>query len=223
MIKLCGHALSNYYNKVKFALLEHEIPFDEVFVMPSQDAAVLAHSPLGKVPYVVTERGDLCESQAILEYVAACYPDKAIFSRDPWEAAKERELIMFIDVHLELTARNLYKQAFFGGTVTDATKGRVEKLLTHHICGFRRLARVGAPFGPQLGPYLRGDAFGVADFSGFTHLPLVGLATQLVYGRDFLLDAGIDWKSYVKAINARPAAQRVTADRKAYMDATRKQ
>jgi glutathione S-transferase len=213
MIKLCGFALSNYYNKVKFALLEHEIPFEEETVLASQDDAVLAHSPLGKVPFLITEHGSLCESQAILEYLAACHPDKAIFSRDPWEAAKEREMMLFVDVHLELTARNLYKQAFFGGKVTDATKGRVEKLLTHHIRGFRRLA--------QFGPYLRGDTFGVADFSGFVHLPLVGLATQQVYGRDFLVEAGIDWKSYWKMINTRPAAQRVTADRKAYMDATR--
>lgn len=27
MIKLCGIALSNYYNKVKFVLLEHGIPY----------------------------------------------------------------------------------------------------------------------------------------------------------------------------------------------------
>src|SRR5262249_22927038 len=168
MIKLCGFALSNYYNKVKFALLEHAIPFEEETVLASQDEAVLVHSPLGKVPFLKTEHGSLCESQAMLEYVAACYPEKGIFSRDPWDAAKERELILFIDVQLELTARNLYKQAFFGGTVTDATKGRVEKLLTRHIRGFKRLA--------QFGPYLRGDTFGVADFSGFVHLPLVGLA-----------------------------------------------
>ncbi|CAB3771071.1 glutathione S-transferase [Paraburkholderia humisilvae] len=214
MIKLCGFALSNYYNKVKFVLLEHEIPFEEETVLASQDEAVLAHSPLGKVPFLITEHGSLCESQAILEYLAACYPERAIFSRDPWQAAKEREMILLVDVQLELIARNLYKQAFFGGTVTDATKGRVEKLLTRHICGFKRLA--------QFGPYLRGDTFGVADFSGFVHLPLVGLATQQVYGRDFLLDAGVNWKRYWTIINARPAAQRVTADRKAYMDATRK-
>jgi glutathione S-transferase len=215
MIKLCGFSLSNYYNKVKFALLEHAIPFEEHMVLASQDdAEMLAHSPLGKVPFVVTGHGSLCESQAIIEYLDACYPEKAIFSRDPWEAAKEREMMLFVDMHLELTVRNLYKQAFFGGTVTDATKGRVEKLLTRYIGGFRRLA--------QFGPYLRGDTFGVADFSGFVHLPLVGLATQQVYGRDFLVEAGIDWKSYWKTINARPAAQRVTADRKAYMEATRK-
>ncbi|SEA52796.1 glutathione S-transferase family protein [Paraburkholderia sartisoli] len=214
MIKLCGFALSNYYSKVKFVLLEHDIPFEEVLVMPSQDEAFLAHSPLGKVPYIQTEHGDLCESQAIVEYLAARYPEKAIFSADPWIAAKEREMIFFADVHLELTVRNLYKQAFFGGTVTDATKGRVEKLLTHHISGFRRLAKFA--------PYLHGERFSVSDTAGFVDLPLVGMATQAVYGRDFLADVGIDWKAYVKAVNERPAAQRVTADRKAYVEAQRK-
>ncbi|HVE09169.1 MAG TPA: glutathione S-transferase [Paraburkholderia sp.] len=209
MIRLHGFALSNYYNKIKFALLEHQIPFVDVLSMPGQHDALLEHSPLGKVPYLVTEHGSLSESQAILEYVAACYPDKAIFSRDPWQAAKEREMIEYVDTHLELTARNLYKQAFFGGSVTDATKGRTEKLLVHHIRGFQRLA--------SFSPYLLGETFSVADFSGFNHLPLVGLATQQVFGHDFLIDAGIDWKSYVNTINARPAAQRVTEDRKAYM------
>src|ERR1700743_2143717 len=212
MIRLCGFPLSNYYNKVKFALLEHEIPFVEETVLATQDDAMLAHSPLGKVPFVITEQGSLCESQAILEYLAARYPEKAIFSRDPWEAAKEREMMLFVDVHLELTARNLYKQAFFGGTVTDATKGRIEKLLVHHLAGFKRIAKFG--------PYLGGERFSVADAAGYVSLPLVGMATQTVYGRDFLLDAGIDWKSYLKTVGARPAAQRVTEDRKAYVAAS---
>ena len=86
MIRLCGFSLSNYYNKIKFALLEHEIPFEEQHVPASQGDAMLAHSPLGKVPFVLTEYGSLCESQAILEYLSACYPEKAIFSRDPWQA-----------------------------------------------------------------------------------------------------------------------------------------
>jgi glutathione S-transferase len=112
-------------------------------------------------------------------------------------------------------ARDLYKEAFFGGTLTDATKGRVEKRLTRHVAGFKRLA--------TLAPFLRGEKFSVADAVGFVNLPLVGLATKNIYGRDFLLEAGIDWKGYVKAIGERPAAQRVTADRKAYIAATAKQ
>lgn len=209
MIRLCGYALSNYYNKVKFALLEYGIPFEEVFVEPSQDEAVRAHSPLGKVPYIQTADGDLCESQPIVEYLAACYPDKEIFSRDPWEAAKERELIVFIDLHLELVARELYKEAFFGGKISDGSKALIEKRLTRHVAGFKRLA--------QFAPFLRGERFSIADIAGYLNLPLVGMATQAIYGRDFLLDAGIDWKAYVKGINGRPAAQRVTGDRKAYV------
>ncbi|WP_322059660.1 glutathione S-transferase [Paraburkholderia sp. J63] len=209
MIKLHGFALSNYYNKVKFVLLEYGIPFEEVEVKPGQSPEFLAHSPLGKVPYLETEHGDLCESQVIVEYLAARFPDKGIFSADPWEAAKERELITFVDVHLELTARNLYKQAFFGGTISDATKDRTEKLLVHHIAGFLRLAKFA--------PYLRGERFTVADAAGYASLPLVALATRAIYGRDFLSEAGIDWKHYVKTLEERPAAARVSADRKAWI------
>ena len=97
--------------------------------------------------------------------------------------------------------------------MTDATKGRVEKLLKHHIAGFKRIAKFG--------PYLMGERFSVADTAGYVSLPLVGMATQTIYGSDFLVDAGIDWKSYVKAINPRPAAQRVTEDRKAHIAASR--
>jgi glutathione S-transferase len=214
MIKLCGFALSNYYNKVKFVLLEHEIPFEEVTVMTGQDEALLMHSPLGKVPFIQTEQGDLCESQAIVEYLHARFPEKGIFSTDPWEAAKERELITFVDLYLELVVRDLYSAAFFGGTVSDASKARIEKLLTRHIAGFVRLAKFA--------PFLRGERFGVADAAAFVSLPLVGMTTQIIYGRDFLLDAGVDWKRYLKVVGERPAAQRVTADRKAYIAATAK-
>ena len=57
MIKLYGFPLSNYFNKVKFVLLEHDIPFEEVRVNFGQDEATLAHSPLGKVPYIADRRG----------------------------------------------------------------------------------------------------------------------------------------------------------------------
>jgi len=213
MIQLHGFALSNYYNKVKFVLLEHGIAFEEVFVIPSQDETMLAHSPLGKVPYIRTEEGDVCESEVIIEYLAQRYPDKPIFPADPFKAAKARELVTFVDLHLELVARELYKQAFFGGTVTDATKARAEKRLVHGIAGFKRLAKFS--------PYLAGDEFTIADIAAFVSLPLVGMTTNAIYGRDFVLDAGIDWKAHVKLINQRPAAQHVTDDRKAYIAATK--
>jgi glutathione S-transferase len=214
MIRLYGFPLSNYFNKVKFVLLEHGIPFEEVRAGFAQDEITFTRSPLGKVPYIDTDAGPLCESQVIVEYLAAAYPDKPIFPADSYAAAKARELSVFIDMHLELVARDLYKQAFFGGTVTDYTKSRVEKLLTRHVAGFARIAKFG--------PYVAGPDFSIADVCAFVSLPLVGLATKVVYGRDFLLDAGIDWKAHVKKVGERPAAQQVTADRLAYMEAQKR-
>ncbi|MBB3001072.1 MULTISPECIES: glutathione S-transferase [Paraburkholderia] len=211
MIKLHGFAVSNYYNKVKFVLLEHGIPFEEVLTKLPLAEAKLAESPGGKVPYIETEQGFLCESEVIVEYLAARFPEKRIFAADPWQAAKERELITFIETHLELVARELYGEAFFGGKASDEVKATVEKRLNRYVASFKRLAKFA--------PYVGGEQFGVADMAAFVSLPLVGMATQKVYGRDFLAEAGVDWKAYVKLVSERPAAQRVGADRKAYLEA----
>lgn len=208
MLTLCGFAFSNYYNKVKFVLLEKGLPFTEEAVKTrSKDEAVLACSPLGKIPFLRTDQGALCESQVICEYLEAAYPSPALLPADPFAAAKVRELVAFIDLHLELVARELYAQAFFGGTVDDVTKDQVRRKLTRHIAGFKRLARFA--------PYVAGAEFTQADCAAFVSLPLVASASKLVLGEDLLASAGIDWKAYVKLVGARPAAQQVSADRKA--------
>ncbi|MDQ2926621.1 MAG: glutathione S-transferase N-terminal domain-containing protein, partial [Pseudomonadota bacterium] len=75
MLVLCGSAISNYYNKVKLALLEKGIPFREEYVgTGGSDEDMLSASPLAKIPFIRTEQGPLCESQAILEYIEAAYP-----------------------------------------------------------------------------------------------------------------------------------------------------
>lgn len=212
MLQLCGIPLSNYYNKVKFVLLEHDIPFDEVTCgLPISDPALLADSPLGKIPFVKTEEGALFESQVIVEYLAARYPEKAIFPSSPFAAAKVRELVETLELYLEWTAREVYTEAFFGGKVSDGTKAHVEKRLPRAIDAFKRMARFS--------PYALGDSFSLADIAASIHLPVIGMATKAIYGRDFLVEAGIDWKAHAKMVGERPAAQRVAAGRKGYMDA----
>ena len=208
MLTLCGIPISNYYNKVKLALLEKQAPFVEQYVETgSRDEAVLAASPLGKVPFIRTERGPLCESQSILDYIEATWPEPALLPSDPWERAKVRELATFVDLHLELVARELYPQAYFGGSVSEGQRERVRKLLTKNIAGFKRLARFA--------PYVAGEHFTQADCSAYVSLPLVGMATRIVLGEDLLLAAGVDWKAYAKLVGQRPSAQKVDADRKA--------
>lgn len=208
-LTLCGFPISNYVNKVKMVLLEKGLPFSEELVAPGHKPAdLLEASPLGKVPFLRTEHGTLCESSVIVEYLEALAPTPALLPADPWAAAKVRELAHFIDLHLELVARELYAQAFFGGTISDPQKERVRKLLDKNIAGFKRLARFA--------PYVAGDAFTLADCGAYVSLPLVGLSSKIVYGDDLLAAQGVDWKGYAKLIAARPSAQRVDADRKAY-------
>ena len=215
MITLCGFAISNYYNKVKLVLLEKNIPFQEELVMTnSKDEAVLRDSPLAKVPFIRTPQGALCESQVIVDYLEALQPQPSLLPADPFAAAKVRELCTYIDLHLELVARDLYGAAFFGRTADEATKERVRAQLARNIPAFQRLA--------QFAPYVAGSEFTLADCCAFVSLPLVGMATKTVLGTDVLMDAGVDWKSYLKVVAARPSVQRVEADRKAAIAAMNK-
>ena len=208
-LTLCGFALSNYVNKVKLVLLEKGLPFSEELVAPEHKPDdLLDASPLGKVPFLRTEHGTLSESSAIVEFLEALAPSPALLPTDPWAAAKVRELAVFIDLHLELVARELYPQAFFGGTIGESQKERVHKLLDKNIGGFKRLARFA--------PHVAGEAFTLADCAAYVSLPLVALSSKIVYGEDLLAAHGVDWKAHAKLIAQRPSAQRVDAERKAY-------
>jgi glutathione S-transferase len=207
MITLYGFTISNYYNKVKLALLEKGIPFVEQRIQPREiDESMRAMSPLGKVPFIRTEHGAMCESQAILDYLERAWPAPPLLPADPWAAAKVLELVTFVDLHLELVARELYGKAFFGGEIGDSHAARVRKLLERNIAGFRRLARFA--------PFVAGDTFTQADCAAWPSLPVIAMATKAVFGEDLLAAGGIDWKPYVKLVGERPSAQRVTADRK---------
>ncbi len=207
MITLHGFSVSNYYNKVKLALIEKGAPFTEVVTKTGRrDEEVLSCSPLGKIPYIRTEQGALSESQAILDYLEAAYPNPPLLPADPWQMAKVRELTTYVELHLELVARELYGKAFFGGEISEANAARIRKRLESNIQGFKRLAKFD--------PYLAGATFTQADCAAWVSLPLVSMASKAIYGVDLLGEGGVDWKPYVKRIGERPSAQKVTADRK---------
>ncbi len=209
MITLCGSPISNYYNKVKLALLEKSVPFTEEMVAThSTDPAVLSASPLAKIPFIRTEHGGLCESQAILEYIEATWPQPALLPADAYAAAKVRELTVFIDWHLEVVARQLYGAVFFGGApLSEGASTRIRKQLVGNIAAFKRLVRFS--------PFVAGDAFTQADCSAFNSLPLVGMASKAAFGEDLLAAGGVEYKAYLKIVGERKSAQKVVADRKA--------
>lgn len=213
-MKLCGIRISNYHNKVRLALLEKGVAFDEDDrCVPSQDEAYLARSAMGKVPYLETDGGTLTESQAICEYLEETYPQKPLYPTDPWERAKVRELISYIELHVELVSRRLHKQAFYGGTLSDEAKAQVERELAKGLTALGRLARFA--------PMIAGPQLTLADVCAFAHLPLVSMVTRLVLGRDMVDELVPRAKPYLKLLGERPAFQRVAADRKAATEALR--
>jgi glutathione S-transferase len=149
----------------------------------------------------------VCESQAILEYIDTAYPSPALLPADPFAAAKVRELGIYVDLHLELVARELYGQAFFGGTISDSAKDRVRKQLTKNIAAFKQLAKFA--------PFVAGDTFSQADCSAYVNLPVIGMASKAVFGEDLLIAGGVDYKPYLKMVSERPSVQKSDADRKA--------
>ena len=206
MLKLCGVAISNYYNKIKLQLIEKGVPFEEEIVSPSQADEVLVRTAMGKVPFIEVSGHTLAESQVIAEYIEEVYPAQPLLPRDPLARAKVRELIEFIELHLELVARRLYGEAFFGAAAaSDAAKRAVERELEKGVQAFMRLAKFT--------PFVAGPQFTLADCAAVAHLPVITMATKKIYGRDFFAGHP-EVGAYLKEMGERPAVRRATEERK---------
>lgn len=215
MLRLCGFHISNYFNKARIALLEKGVAHEvDAGRRPSQDEGFLALSPMGKVPFLELDGGvTISESQVICEYLEDAYPQKPLYPRDPLARAKVRELVTVLDLHIELVARRLYREAFFGGKVSDDAKQAAEKELGKGLRALAQLARFD--------PFIAGKELTLADCSAFVHLPLVTLTTKIIYGRDFL-EALPRVKPYLKMLGERPAFRTVNEDRKSAQAALKK-
>ena len=209
MLKLCGFSASNYYNVVKLQLLEKGVPFEEELVWAGGGEKLTAHSPMAKVPFLITPEGTLTETTVICEYIEQAYPAHPLIPREPFAAAKVRELVRYLELHLELVARELYPKAYFGSNISDATKERARKLLVKGAAAYGRLA--------QFAPYQLGETFTLADCTAIVHLPVIAGAAKLVLEED--LFAALPVRDYLKAMGARETVVKVNADRKANTEA----
>ncbi len=209
MIRLLGFPVSNYYNKIKLALLEKGVEFNEEMVRPSQDPAFLARSPLGKIPLLETPHGTLSESQAIFEYLEDAYPQHPLYPTDVFARAKCRELIFHLELNVELEARRLYKEAFFGGSVSEEIRQDVSERLARGLSGLQRLARFS--------PFVAGSEFTAVDCAAFNHFVLVSAATRKIYGECLVSKYLPEVAAYLEEMKKRPSVQKVEQDRMAAM------
>jgi glutathione S-transferase len=142
----------------------------------------------------------------ICEYLEEAYPQKPLLPKDPYERAKVRELVTFIELHLELVARRLYGPLFFGAPPAhEAVKKSVEKDLEKGVRALKAVAKFD--------PYIAGRDLTLADCAAFVSLPLVSLVSKRAFERDFL-DELPQAKPYLKMLGERPVFAKVKADLK---------
>ena len=165
------------------------------------------------MPFLEVDGTVITESQVICEYLEDAFPQKPLYPADPLAKAKVRELIDYIELHLELVARRLYGAAFFGGQASDEAKKEVERDLAKGLRALGTLAKFD--------PYIAGKEFTLADCSAYVNLPLIQMLGKVVYGRD-LFEQMPQVKPYLKMLGERPAFAQVTADRKAATEAATK-
>lgn len=189
MITLCGFGVSNYYNKLKLVMLEKGIPFQEKLVYPWQRESFRQQSPLGKIPYIQTEYGSLSESQVILEFLEEGYPEQPLYPTNTFERAKCRELIQNLELNAEWVARRLYKESFFGGSVSEETKREAEERL---MIGLQAVAQLA-----QFSPYIFSSVFTAADCVAYVHFVMIEHTTVKIYGRNMLEEFLPDVAAYM--------------------------
>lgn len=210
-LQLCGFTASNYYNKVKIALIEKAIPFEEVQLYTPVGAEHLGETPMGKVPFLRTPAGPLAESQVIVEYLEDAYPETPLYPAEAYARAKTREIVAMLEINVELVMRRLYPAAFFGGQASDALKAEVEPVLRR---GCLALARIASFDG-----FLDGRAFSIADCAAAVHLPMLASATRDVLGKDLMAECLPAARAYLTRLSARESIARTNADRKAGVEA----
>lgn len=205
MLKLYGFTGSNYFNMVKMALIEKDIPFEFIDVKPSQDETFLQQSPMGKVPCLETEQGFISETDVIFDYLEELGTGQNLLPTDPFERAKTRELIKEIELYIELPARTCFAEAFFGGSVSDETKEKAKAALDK---GMACLKRNG-----KFSPYVAGDTFTYADIMLMYSVGLAGACGKRVLDLDLMANAP-EVKALVATLKERESAKTIAADQK---------
>jgi glutathione S-transferase len=107
-IKLHYHPFSTYSRRVLITLIEKQIPHELVVVdlvaRKHREQPFLSLNPYGRVPTLEEDGLVLYESTAILAYLEATHPDRALVPSD----ARQRALV---DMHMKLCDLQLARHA----------------------------------------------------------------------------------------------------------------
>jgi glutathione S-transferase len=112
MLKLHGFPMSPNTRRALFALEEHGTAYELVTVDlmsgEQKSPAYLALNPTGRVPTLVDGDWHLWESNAILEYLAALYPEKALGPRSARETGEMARWMYMNAAHLSPNVARIF-------------------------------------------------------------------------------------------------------------------
>ncbi|WP_137983725.1 glutathione S-transferase family protein [Pseudomonas viridiflava] len=207
MLTLYGFAASNYFNMVKLALLEKQLPFQVVPLFGCQSPEVLAVSARGKVPVLGTAEGFISETDVILRYIEDTSPDRPLLPASAFARAQVWTIAKEIELYIELPARMCYAEVIFGGRPTPPDlKAKARRDL---IKGFAALAQRGL-----FAPYVAGEHFTVADIYFLYSVDLAQQVGERLFGLDLLEDMPAA-RALQEQLALSPNVRQVAADREA--------
>lgn len=205
MLTLYGFDVSNYFNMIKLALAYKGLEYQVVTVYPNQQTEFLGKSPMGKVPALETDDGIIVETNIIMEYLDARYPENPLYPSDPYEQARVKELVKFIELYLELPARRCHPEAFFGARVSEETRKEVKRALLKGIEGLARIA--------EFSPYVAGKTFSAADIMFLYAADLASIVAHKLFEIDLLASAP-GAKELMTKLNQMPSVEQIAIERK---------
>ena len=211
MLKLHGFSISPNHNKVKLALLEKGIEFEEVLQLPSQEETFLEHSPMGKIPVLEVDGQFFAESLAMLDYLEKVFPAAPLLPVDPFERAKCREMMQIIELYVAGPGAGaaLTGAALFAAPISDEAKKDAQALIERGVNAVARLAKFA--------PFIMGSKFTQADCVAFPKLGFTAMVTRKVLGKD--ITASITGLAeYMKYMADRPAVQKLLVDQQKAME-----
>ncbi|OQS32746.1 glutathione S-transferase family protein [Chromobacterium haemolyticum] len=212
MIKLYGAALSPYYNKVKIALLEKGVNFQEILTAPSQQEELLAKSPMGKIPFIEVGGHAMAESSVILEWLEDAYPTASLLPPTPNGRAHARQLSAMLDLYVLLPALPLYRHWLFGSPLEAGGIDAARQQITRGVAACAQLL--------DYGPWACGEDFSSADISAACILPALEQMSKALLGED-VTAAFPDREAYLQRLSARRSVNRTWSEREAALTAFR--
>lgn len=198
--------LSPFSRKVRIALFEKGMETEQVVEKYwDRRPEFLVLNPAGQVPVLAEPDGiNLCDSQAIVEYLEDIQPEPNLLGRDPLERAECRRLMAWFDgkFHNEVTdfllREKLLKRFMgMGEPRSDLIRAGRENIGYHlDYIGYLMERR----------NYLAGEVFSLADITAAAHL------SCLDYLGDVPWDQFAGAKEWYARVKSRPSFRAILAD-----------